>query len=160
RSDADKAAKRDEPEGPTKAPEAEAGTEDPGGKGNVSSLFARIKEETEEPEPDDTETGEVEVEAEVFEATIVELDERRGEVTVAEVVTVELVEEVIVDEDDAVDAPGPEASTDPDQVLKAQRDAALDELARSLTRRVKRELSDEQNELLDTVRRQKGRPSA
>ena len=39
-------------------------------------------------------------------------------------------------------------------------DAVLADLERSLARRFKRDLSDEQNELLDAVRRQKGAPMA
>ncbi len=49
---------------------------------------------------------------------------------------------------------------DPDHELLARRDEALVEIERNLGRRIKRELSDEQNELLDTVRRQKGVPTA
>ena len=49
---------------------------------------------------------------------------------------------------------------DADHQLVARRDEALVEIERNLGRRIKRELSDEQNELLDTVRRQKGVPTA
>ena len=73
-----------------------------------------------------------------------------GEV-VSDTVTVE-VTEVEVEVEPA------EISVDA-QVI-ARRDAALADTERSLSRRIKRELSDEQNELLDTVRRQKGKPTA
>ena len=46
-----------------------------------------------------------------------------------------------------------------DAQLIARRDAALVDVERALGRRIKRELSDEQNELLDATRRQKGVPS-
>ena len=102
-------------------------------EGEVSSLFARLREETEVASADE--------------------DEEEGEF--------ELVEEVIVDEvaivevvEVVVDVP-----LDPDAALVARRDAALVEVERTLSRRIKRELSDEQNELLDAVRRQKGTPT-
>jgi DivIVA domain-containing protein len=43
---------------------------------------------------------------------------------------------------------------DPDERARAERDATVEPLVRQIGRKVKRELSDEQNELLDAVRRQ------
>ena len=145
---------------PAPAAEAEPAPADASGgpaPAEVSSLFARIREEV-------VETTTVEVEApagadaddvaasEVSEAQVVEVVEE-----------IELVEEVVVDEAElaelatqATAAPG----DSPDRELLAKRDEALAETERSLGRRIKRELSDEQNELLDTVRRQKGTPDA
>ena len=115
---------------PATGPTAETEGDD---EGEVSSLFARLREETEVASADE--------------------DEEEGEF--------ELVEEVIVDEvaivevvEVVVDVP-----LDPDAALVARRDAALVEVERTLSRRIKRELSDEQNELLDAVRRQKGTPT-
>ena len=51
-----------------------------------------------------------------------------------------------------------EAPADPAAELLARRDAAIADIEKNLARRIKRELSDEQNELLDALRRQKGRP--
>jgi cell division septum initiation protein DivIVA len=53
----------------------------------------------------------------------------------------------------------PEPEREPVTELE-QRDAATADIERKLARRLKRELSEEQNELLDAVRRQKGTPTA
>jgi hypothetical protein len=132
--------------------EAEAEPESPA---QVSNLFARIRSETE-------------IQAEA--------DEKAAAEAAAEVVVVEefeLVEETEADlsppapvapvapaADAADDETTPdEAPVGPDAELIARRDAALVDIERALGRRIKRELSDEQNELLDSVRRQKGVPS-
>jgi cell division septum initiation protein DivIVA len=59
-------------------------------------------------------------------------------------------------DDDEVDLLEPEVA----HPLLAARDAATAGLVRALARRVKRDLSDEQNEMLDAIRRQKGTPRA
>ena len=116
----------DEPE---LAAEAELTAETEGDdEGEVSSLFARLREETE----------------------VASADEEEEEF--------ELVEEIIVDEVEVVEVVV-DIPLDPDALLVARRDAALVEVERTLSRRIKRELSDEQNELLDAVRRQKGTPT-
>ncbi len=51
-------------------------------------------------------------------------------------------------------------SSSPDEDLLDLRDATTDEVERQLARRLKRVLSDEQNELLDTLRRTKGAPDS
>ena len=53
-----------------------------------------------------------------------------------------------------------ETETDSDQVFIATRDAAVSSLESALARRIKRELSDEQNELLSTLRSMKGNVTA
>lgn len=52
------------------------------------------------------------------------------------------------------------ADPDPDVALLERRDAATDELERLLARRLKRVLADEQNEVLDLLRRTRGTPTA
>ena len=59
----------------------------------------------------------------------------------------------------ADDDDGPAEADAADDQISAP-DAVLADLERSLARRFKRDLSDEQNELLDAVRRQKGTPMA
>lgn len=51
-------------------------------------------------------------------------------------------------------------ASDPDADLLDRRDATTDELERQLARRLKRVLSDEQNEVLDLLRRTGGTPDA
>ena len=52
------------------------------------------------------------------------------------------------------------AEGDPDSDLLDRRDATTDDLERQLARRLKRVLSDEQNEALDLLRRTRGTPTA
>jgi DivIVA domain-containing protein len=52
-----------------------------------------------------------------------------------------------------------EAEPSGDAALLAARDAAIAEIERNLVRSVKRALADEQNEVLDALRRLKGRPT-
>ncbi len=56
----------------------------------------------------------------------------------------------------AVEEPEASASDSPDTDVLDRRDAATDELERQLARRLKRVLSDEQNEALDRLRRVRG----
>ncbi len=122
----------------------------------VSSLFARIRSESEIAADEKAAAERTEAEAEVVEVETIELVEEivviDGEV-VADAVTVE-----VTDVEVEVEVEPAEISVDAQVV--ARRDAALTDTERSLSRRIKRELSDEQNELLDTVRRQKGKPTA
>jgi len=71
---------------------------------------------------------------------------------------VEEVVEVVVPE--ATEVIAPDSSADADQVFIAARDAAVSSIESSLARRIKRELSDEQNELLSTLRSIKGNLTA
>lgn len=61
--------------------------------------------------------------------------------------------------DGGTDEPGPDGA-DADGDLLDRRDATVDELERRLARRLKRVLSDEQNEALDRLRRVKGQARA
>jgi cell division septum initiation protein DivIVA len=73
----------------------------------------------------------------------------------------EIVEEVIeVVLPEATEVIAPDSSADADQVFIAARDAAVSSIESSLARRIKRELSDEQNELLSTLRSIKGNLTA
>ncbi|MCU1352763.1 MAG: hypothetical protein JWM05_1972 [Acidimicrobiales bacterium] len=79
----------------------------------------------------------------------------------------EVVEAAVITEEAAPAAeeePAPEAEAEPepdaDVVLLERRDAATDEIERQLARRLKRVLSDEQNEVLDLLRRTRGAPKA
>ena len=71
---------------------------------------------------------------------------------------VEEVVEAVVPE--ATEVIAPDSSADADQVFIAARDAAVSSIESSLARRIKRELSDEQNELLSTLRSIKGNLTA
>ena len=57
-------------------------------------------------------------------------------------------------------APEPRASTEGDSELLARRDELLSPIAHELVRQSKRVLQNEQNEILDTLRRERGRPEA
>ncbi len=133
-------------------------------EGNVSSLFARLKEETETPTAAEAsaETGEGAVAVVVEEVEVIEVVEATGDpdapFEVVEEIVVEQAVVEILDVDDAEELEEAE-EPDPDTALVARRDVAMVEVERTLSRRIKRELSDEQNELLDAVRRQKGTPT-
>ena len=71
---------------------------------------------------------------------------------------IEEVVEVVVPE--ATQVVTSDLSADTDQVFIATRDAAISPIESSLARRIKRELSDEQNELLSTLRSVKGNLTA
>ena len=70
--------------------------------------------------------------------------------------------ETKIGETDAVDEAGDEieADSDADQAFIVVRNAAVASIESSLARRIKRELSDEQNELLSTLRSVKGNMTA
>jgi DivIVA domain-containing protein len=57
-------------------------------------------------------------------------------------------------------APEPRPSSDGDSELLARRDELLSPIAHELIRQSKRVLQNEQNEILDALRRQRGRPEA
>ena len=130
----------------------------------VSSLFARIRSESEIAADDAAAAAKADTEVVVDEVVTIELVEEvvaiDGEI-VADVVSIDVTATEVVAEPE----PEPEPEVEPEAIgldaeVVARRDAALTEIERSLSRRIKRELSDEQNELLDTVRRQKGKPTA
>ena len=109
--------------------------------GKAADVFARLRQE-----------GEEEVAAASEDAT--ESIEVVEEIVVLE--TVEEIVEVVVEEAVVSD----EATDDADQAFIATRNAAVASLESSLARRIKRELSDEQNELLSTLRSIKGNLTA
>ncbi len=125
----------------------------------VSGLFARIREETLEAGPDGVTITETETDIEIVEEIVVDEAEVAELARLARDVQTAALADDTKAADGAEDEPEAEPS-DPDHQLIARRDAALIETERALSRRIKRELSDEQNELLDTVRRQKGAPTA
>ena len=144
----------------------------------LGSIFSRIRDEVVDPEP-----GEADAAGPATEAG--PADEPVAEVVLADVRTVdgEVVEATTVDvsayaegDDEfvivAVDLvelepvePEPhwpvfsvaESTTLDDAGLRRRRDAAVGTALKALTSRVKRLLQDEQNDLLDAVRRQKGK---
>lgn len=130
-----------------------AGDADPDGPAEgddpavVSSLFARLREET---------TVEVVVADDEGVEVVVEQIEIEEEVVIDEAELAELTALAESEAEAAVDEAPP---LDVDHALLARRDEALVDIERNLGRRIKRELSDEQNELLDTVRRQRGAPT-
>ncbi|MGZ4681878.1 MAG: DivIVA domain-containing protein [Acidimicrobiales bacterium] len=166
-----------EPEpGPEPSSETgETGSAEAPAAAEVSSLFARIRSESEIAADDKAAADKVEAEAAEAEAAKVEVEtiELVEEIVVVDGEVVEDAVAIEVTEVDLVVVPEPESGSESepaepeaeaevslDAQVVARRDAALTDTERSLSRRIKRELSDEQNELLDTVRRQKGKPSA
>ncbi|MEO6988918.1 MAG: DivIVA domain-containing protein [Aquihabitans sp.] len=119
----------------------------------VDDLFARIRAEAvAETTPADGEADDVAAE-EV--PTVVGVTEAAGTAGGA-------VEESVEPESDT-DVESIDAETvdvDPDTDLLDRRDATTNELERQLARKLKRVLSDEQNEVLDLLRRAKGSPHA
>lgn len=116
----------------------------------AASAFARLRQE-EVVEVDDE--GEVVAEVEVLEIEVIET--ALGNVDAAR--AAEEAEASVADtaEVDAGDDDAPEVDE-----LVMRRDAAVADLERNLARRLKRELSDEQNELLASLAATKGVPSA
>ena len=106
--------------------------------GKAADVFARLRQE-----------GEDEV------ATT---GEDSDAITEAEPELIQEVVETVVPQ--ATEAVAPDSSADADQVFIAARDAAVSSIESSLARRIKRELSDEQNELLSTLRSVKGNLTA
>jgi cell division septum initiation protein DivIVA len=106
--------------------------------GKAADVFARLRQE-----------GEDEV------ATA---DDGPDAIADAEPEIIEEVVETVVPE--ATEVVAPDSSADADQVFIAARDAAVSSIESSLARRIKRELSDEQNELLSTLRSVKGNLTA
>lgn len=73
----------------------------------------------------------------------------------------EIIQEVVeAAAPEATEVIAPDSSADADQIFIAARDAAVSSIESSLARRIKRELSDEQNELLSTLRSVKGNLTA
>jgi len=112
--------------------------------GKAADVFARLRQEGEDEVSsagDDSE-GAAETVLESIEEVVIESTEE-----VVEVVVIEGAVEVVENDD-------------VDQAFIATRNAAVASFESSLARRVKRELSDEQNELLSTLRSIKGNMTA
>ena len=140
----------------TDAAEAESGEEESGeeesgeeaGLADVESLFARIRAGAEEVTPEPPAAVATEPEASDTEAAASETAE------------------TVVTTEPETPAPEPEApeieagEPDPREVWRAQRAEVLDPLLVVVAKRAKRAAQDDQNALLDAVRRHKGRPTA
>jgi hypothetical protein len=130
------------------AVEAHAPAPDEEGEGgsSVDDLFARLRAGQEDepagsPEPEVTEPDPaVTIDVEVLEVEVVEVGEDE-------------VLEVVADPEAADDAPQADAVTEPTPF--SERDQLLDPIDKELGRRLKRALADEQNEVLDRLRREK-----
>lgn len=130
-------------EAPDASVEAHAPAPDEEGEGgsSVDDLFARLRAgQDEEPsEPTDPAETEVTIDVEVLEVEVVEVGEHE-------------VLEVVAD---------PEGTSDHEPAGErtpfSERDELLDPIDKELGRRLKRALADEQNEVLDRLRREKPR---
>ena len=141
-------------------PEAEAPAADVVEREPETEIEAETETEVEpeadpEPEPEVAEAEtEPEPEAPEVEDLFARIRHETEDVAIEDVA----VEDAAV-EDAAVEAEA-EADVDPDTDLLDRRDAATDAIERQLARRLKRVLSDEQNEVLDLLRRTRGNPGA
>jgi len=124
----------------------------------LGNLFAKIRDEAVEPEePAETEVEVVEV-VEVVAVAAPAAPAALDEAAEYTIVAVDLIEPEPVE-------PEPhwpvfsvaESATLDDAALRRRRDAAVGTAVAALAPKVKRLLQDEQNELLDTARRQKGK---
>ena len=119
----------------------------------AADVFARLRQEDGEDDEDTEPLGEGEGEAHDDVVAEPEAEPTPAEETVAE-------ETAAADETDAVAPDAVDEAADPALELLVRRDAAVAELERNLARRLKRELSDEQNELLASLTAAKGVPTA
>ncbi len=120
----------------------------------AAEVFARLRQE-EVVEVDDD--GEVVAEAEVLEIEVIET--ALGNVDAAMAAEAEAAEAAEGPDEADADEADPTEAEEVDELV-VRRDAAVAELERNLARRLKRELSDEQNELLASLAATKGVPSA
>ncbi len=125
--------------------------------GAVEALFARLKAEASESTVDKTETVET--------AETVRSDEP-GEFKASELESSQqaekqavIIEEKVVEADDLQPGVAGELA-DPDDLIRTERRSVLDPLAKHLASKAKRSLQDEQNDLLDRIRKSKGAPKA
>ena len=124
-----------------------------------------VVEATVEPDPEPEGEPDPEPEAAAVEQAPVEdlfarLRADRAEKTAAAVaVLADPVVEAPEADVEVIADPEPEAEPSGDAALLTARDGAIAEIERNLVRSVKRALADEQNEVLDALRRLKGRPS-
>jgi cell division septum initiation protein DivIVA len=132
----------------------------------AADVFARLREgDATEPEAgadEEAPAAVADTEVDAAEATGETSDEAGGELPIAEEAADAAAEETAAEEA-AADEPGTEEDEAPLEGparLVAERDLAIADLERNLARRLKRELSDEQNELLSALAEAKGTPSA
>jgi ElaB/YqjD/DUF883 family membrane-anchored ribosome-binding protein len=121
----------------------------PGGEDKAADVFARLRQE----EPEDEAVVEEESAAEPDEGGTAESNGPEA----ADGVESESESEA---EPEAGSESEPDGSPDPAAELVIRRDAATSSLEKNLARRLKRELSDEQNEVLASVASAKGAPAA
>ena len=147
------AAESIEPDADSTADGDPAGADESIEQASVDDIFARLRADQEVATPEDADSADAEVTKIADEQTpAIEVQETEGE-------------EVDAEEVGAVTADGDagvveEKGNDPDTDLLERRDATTDDLERQLARRLKRVLSDEQNEVLDLLRRTPGTPGA
>lgn len=146
-------------------PDAEAG--DPDGTDgaeadDIAAIFDRLRAEDGDDKPDD-EAPPTDPDVHEHPVETPSPEEQATEPVAATLPHVGADEEAVeADQAGTDDEPGAEdhvAESDPDTDLLDRRDTATDAVERALARRVKRVLSDEQNETLDLLRRTKGVPS-
>jgi cell division septum initiation protein DivIVA len=132
--------------------------------GKAADVFARLRQEGEDelaqrPDPDDADAAPTaDTDAPVAEAAVLEV--AVPEAPMAPDVTdnaAAVQGEAAADVTDARSDAGP---SDAEQAIIARRDEAIAAIESTLSRRIKRELSDEQNELLSTLGSMKGTLSA
>lgn len=122
----------------------------------LGSIFSRIRDEVTDPEPGPESTARPAPAPAVVEATVVDAVYTAPEEFVVEAVDLVDLEPVEPEPHWPVFSVAESATLD-DVALRRRRDAAVDTACKVLAPRVKRLLQDEQNELLDAVRRQKGK---
>ncbi len=128
---------------------------------SADDIFARLRADQEHATPEAEDGPDAEADAIADEAAETTLDEPEPEPEL------ERDPEAAADAGDTDEVGGPageeddaKAAGDPDTDLLDRRDATTDDLERQLARRLKRVLSDEQNEVLDLLRRTPGPPTA
>lgn len=119
----------------------------------AATVFARLREEEVVVTATDADGDTLEIE--VIETALVAVDEVYAAEAAAQAADAGD-DETAAGVDDEADT-GP---VDPAEELLVRRDAAVADLERNLARRLKRELSDEQNELLASLSAAKGSPTA
>jgi hypothetical protein len=135
--------------------------------GKAADVFARLRQEGEDelaqrPDPDDADAAPTaDTDAPVAEAAVPEV--AAPEAPMAPDVADKAAAAAAVEGEaaaDVTDAPSDAGPSDAEQAIIARRDEAIAAIESTLSRRIKRELSDEQNELLSTLGSMKGTLSA
>jgi cell division septum initiation protein DivIVA len=118
-------------------------------RADVDDLFARLRAETEEAGT----APEAEAEAEAEAGAADEPTAEPEQATTPEPADEPATEAPAAELDEPVDEPGDESGDEPEDSIFTQRDAALVPLIVGAARKLKRVLADEQNDVLDTLRR-------